>query len=186
MSRRGLRIGGGDKRGLKVEVPPGIRPSSGRLRGALFDIWRDRLGGCVFLDLFAGSGAVGLEAASLGAARVVLVEGDGRVLAALRRNAQRLQPSRVLAVEARLPGELQRRLPAGDRFDLIFADPPYGFADHAGLLAAAEPLLATDGRMAVERSWREAEPPLPAGLVAEDRRRYGDSGLTLYRRPSRR
>ncbi len=179
---RRLRISGGRLRGLKIEVPAGIRPTSGRLREALFDIWGGRLEGAGFLDLFAGSGAVGIEAASRGAARVVMIEGDRGVLPILKRNRDLagLEDLHVLSVV--LPGELRRRLPPRERFDLIFADPPYGFAEHAALLASAEPHLAASGEIALEHRWHGGEPASADGLSAIRSRRYGESGLTLYRR----
>lgn len=178
---RSLRISGGRLRGLKLEVPAGVRPTSGRLREALFDIWGGRLDGCRFLDLFAGSGAVGLEAASRGAASVRLVEGERRVLTVLARNRRRAGLEGVGELAARLPEELARRLPAGERFDLIFVDPPYGFAGLEAVLAGAAPRLAPGGEIAVEHGWREREAVAAPGLRVVDRRRYGDSGLTLLR-----
>ena len=116
---RGLRIWGGVRRGLKLQAPGSIRPTSGRLREALLSIWGGRLPGCSFLDLFAGSGAVGLEAASRGAKRVLLVEGDRRVLAGLAAATRRaLRPGlRRPAVRVRsLPGAARRHpAPAGNR-----------------------------------------------------------------------
>lgn len=179
--RRRLRIAGGARRGLRLQVPPGIRPTSGRLREALFDLWGGRVVGCRFLDLFAGSGAVGIEAASRGAARSLLVEADRRVLAVLARNRRAAALDGVAELAARLPEELPRRLGAGERFDLVFADPPYGFAAFGELLAVVEPVLAADGEIALEHPWRQG-PPEPRGLGARRSRRYGDSGLTLYRR----
>ena len=185
MSRpRRLRLSGGALRGLKIEVPPGVRPSSGRLREALFDIWGARLAGCRFLELFAGSGAVGIEAASRGAARVTLVEGDRDALAVLRRNLRLAAQCRIEALGAVLPGELRRRLPPRARYDLIFADPPYGYSAHEALLAAAEPRLAAGGEIGLEHRWTGAEPVPIAGLEVIRCRRYGDSGLTIFRRPA--
>ena len=179
---RRLRISAGTRRGLRIQSPPTIRPTSGRLREALFDLWAERLAGCRFLDLFAGSGAVGIEAASRGAAHVVLVESDRGVLAILEHNLRRVALPGVAALRARLPDELERRLPAADRFDLIFADPPYRLCDHLALLAAAESRLAARGELALEHRWTGREPVSPTGLAAISSRKYGDSGLTIYRR----
>ena len=188
MSRRAsagggqLRISGGLRRGMKLASAPGIRPTSGWLRQALFDIWSARLPGASFLDLFAGSGAVGIEAASRGARRVVLVEGDPGTHALLVRNVRRVELAGLTALRIDLPHQLDRRL--ADRFDLIFADPPYDFAAHRDLLVAAEARLEEGGEIALEHRWRDGEPQAPASLEAIDRRRYGDSGLALYRRRS--
>lgn len=181
-----LQIGGGQLRGLRISVPAAIRPTSGRLREALFNVWGGRLEGCRFLDLFAGSGAVGIEAASRGAARVLLVEGDAAVFAVMRRNRLRAGLEAVGELRTRLPGGLERRLPAGERFDLVFADPPYGFDEFGPLLAAVEPRLAAGGEIALEHRWRDGPPAASAGLVVVRSRRYGDSGLTLLARSGRR
>jgi 16S rRNA (guanine966-N2)-methyltransferase len=178
----GVRIGGGERRGLKLRVPAGIRPTSGRLREALFDIWSWRVAGCTFLDLFAGSGAVGIEAASRGAARVVLVEGDRSVLTVLRSNQLRAGLPSVEIVQADLPGGLERSLPVASRFDLIFADPPYGFDASRASLAAAARRLADGGEIAFERRWTDPDPIPPDGFLAVDSRRYGESGLSFLRR----
>ena len=177
---RRLRIAGGSRRGLRLEAPAGIRPSSGRLREALFSIWAERLAGCRFLDLFAGSGAVGLEAASRGARRVLLVEGDRRVLPVLERNRRRAALPAAESLFCRLPAELRRRLPRGERFDLVFADPPYAFAGHAALLAAIAPRLAPGGEVALEHGRGAGEPEAPPALVARLHRSYGDSMLSIF------
>jgi len=179
---RRLRIGGGSRRGLEIRAPSDIRPTSGRLREALFNVWAARLEGCRFLDLFAGSGAVGIEAASRGAARALLVEADRGVIALLRRNRLRAGLPAVEQLYARLPSGLARHLPAEERFDLVFADPPYGFDQFEALLAAVRPHLARQGEIAVEHRWRDGQPDPVDGLEAFRSRRYGDSGLTLFRR----
>ncbi len=181
MSGARLAVGGGERRGLRLETPPGIRPTAGRLREALFSHWAERLPGCRFLDLFAGSGAVGIEAASRGAAAVVLVEAAPRVHAVLERNLRRAGGAGVVAVRARLPQEIERALRGAAPFDLVFADPPYGFDAVTELLAAAEPWLAPGGELALEHAWRRS-PQAPERLAASFSRRYGDSGLTIYRR----
>ena len=182
---RGLTIAGGELRGLRIQTPAGIRPTSGRLREALFSMWNDRLAGCRFLDLFAGSGAVGLEAVSRGASRALLVEAAPRVLARLEANLRRAGIAGPEVLRARLPGELARRLPPEARFDLVFADPPYGFAELGSVLLAVEPYLAAGGEVAVEHRWRDGAPRAGDRLVAVRGRRYGDSGLTLFQRPVR-
>ena len=175
-----LRIAGGLRRGMKLASAPGIRPTSSLLRQALFDIWSARLPGSSFLDLFAGSGAVGIEAASRGAGRVVLAEGDPAVHRLLERNIRSVDLPALTALRWDLPRDLARRL--GYRFDLIFADPPYDFAAHRELLTGAEAHLEPGGEIALEHRWRDGEPQAPACLEAISRRRYGDSGLALYRR----
>ena len=178
-----VRVTGGEYRGRTLAVPSGSRPTEGRVREALFSIWADRLAGARFLDLFAGSGAVGIEAAGRGAGRVVCVDSDPRAVRAMEENLSRLgPPSRKIDVRRlSLPGGLSR-LAAGEPFDLIFADPPYAFAGHATLLAAAAPLLAQGGEIAVEHSARGDLPETAGPLVRVDVRRYGESGVSFYNR----
>lgn len=148
------------------------------MREALFSIWVDRVRGARFLDLFAGSGAVGIEALSRGAEDVVLVEGDRRITVQLRQNAERMAAEGWTAIGARVPEELQR-IGRGP-FDLIFVDPPYAFEGYAVLLEAATPLLAPHGELALEHSTRTESPQLVAGLERRDRRVYGGSTLSIY------
>lgn len=178
---RRLRLLGGRRRGLGLEVAAGVRPSPARLREALASRWAARLPGCRFLDLFAGSGAVGLEAASRGAREVVLVEESPRVFQVLERNLARLDDPGVAPRRGRLPAELPRA--AGrEPFDLVFADPPYGFDAEAALLEACVPLLRPGAELALEHAARDPAPPAPPGLELVWRRRYGDSALAVYRR----
>lgn len=175
-----LRLAGGRLRGRRLHRAPGSRPTQERVREALFSRWGAGLAGARLLELFAGSGAVGLEALSRGAAWCGFVEGDRRALATLERNRRELEleaHSDVLL--ARLPGALAR-LPASwpPRVDLIYADPPYDFAAYGELVAAAVPLLEAGGELVVEHSVR-LELELPATAVVIDERRYGDSVLTM-------
>lgn len=179
-----LRLSGGRYGGRFIAVPPEVRPTEARVREALMSIWGERLEGARVLDLFAGSGAVALEALGRGAGSATAVERDPRAAAALEANSAALGESGGLRVIAgALPLELARlahREPAG--FDLVFADPPYSFTGHAALLSGLEPLLAEGGEAVIEHSAR-SETPLEAGrLVRVDRRRYGESGLSFYRR----
>ena len=164
----------------------GTRPTSERAREALFNSLRSLLDveGARVLDLFAGSGAVGLEALSRGAAAVTLVESDRAAAAVLRRNvgAVGLPGATVLArpAAAMLAGEP----PAP--FDLVFADPPYALADEE--LAALLARLVTGGWLTdaavvvVERAARGTEMPWPEGVAPVMNRRYGE-GQLWYGRP---
>lgn len=187
MTTRTVRISGGELKGRTLSVPAPIRPSGGRLREALFDIWQDRIRDAVLFDLFAGSGAIGVEALSRGARRVVLVESDRLVLKILRQNLQSLPAADVLLLEAKLPGDLDRisaRLPAPA--DLIFADPPYDFGAYDELLAAVVPLLAEEGELAIEHRAKLELPDRVGDLTRLTTRRYGDSGLSFYGRHPKR
>jgi 16S rRNA (guanine(966)-N(2))-methyltransferase RsmD len=177
-----LHIGGGARRGLELRAPRGIRPTSARLREALFNIWGRRLSGARFLDLFAGSGIVGMEAVSRGAAEALLIEGERSSLTMIRENLRRARLPNVGMRSGKLPDDLHRCLPKDARFDLIFADPPYGFGDLGGLVRATVPYLAAGGEIAVEHGWRDAVPVTPLDLELADRRRYGDSGLSFFHR----
>ncbi len=187
----GVRLSGGAYRGRVLAVPPGARPTEGRVREALFGIWSGQLAGARLLELFAGSGAVGLEALGRGALSLLAVEADPRAVRLLHANAEALGLSGTAsgagAVDIRrlsLPAGLPR-LAAAAPFDLVFADPPYAFAAHTELLAGVAPLLAADGEVAFEHAARTDLPPEVAApgvrLVRADVRRYGESALSFYR-----
>jgi len=179
--KRALRISGGELKGRALAVPAPIRPSGARLREALLDIWQGRVRDAVLFDLFAGSGAIGLEALSRGARRVVFVESDRSVLEILRQNLQTLPATEVLVLAGELPGDLERlsdRLPASA--DLIFADPPYDFAAYDELLAGVGSLLAAEGEMAIEHRAKIELPAQVGDLTQKATRRYGDSRLSFY------
>jgi 16S rRNA (guanine966-N2)-methyltransferase len=181
--RPGVRVSGGELRGRVLSVPADTRPTEGRVRESLFSIWGERVRGCRFLDLFAGSGVVGLEALSRGARGVVFVETEPRALRTLAVNLRRVAADRVAVRPGRLPAELARMRPGADEpFDLVFADPPYRYPGYAALLAALAPLLAPTGEAVVEHASREILPEAAGELVRVDDRRYGGSGLTFYRR----
>ena len=176
------RIIGGSARGRRLRVPAGgTRPTSDRAREALFsalEAARGGLVGAVVLDLYAGSGAVGLEALSRGAAHVTLIERDARAAAVLRANAAAvgLPGAEVVAdaVEHRLG------LAPPRRYDLVFADPPYAEPVervHADLAALRERgWLAAGALIVVERAAREPF-EWPAGYTADRDRRYGEAAL---------
>jgi 16S rRNA (guanine(966)-N(2))-methyltransferase RsmD len=180
--RGGARLTGGELRGRTVAVPGETRPTEGRVREALFSIWRDRVDGGRLLDLFAGSGAVALEAASRGALVVVAVEKVPRSVAVLEQNVRRTGMVGVVEVRSgTLPAELAALAERGP-FDLVYADPPYRYPDYAELLAAVAPLLAADGEVAVEHTARRELPAEAGELVRVEVRRYGESALSFYRR----
>lgn len=163
-----VRIIGGQWRGRKLEVPelPGLRPSGDRSRETLFNWLQDRLHGARCLDLFAGTGALGLEAASRGAASVCLVERDRRLCEALRRIARDWPGGeRLDVVQADTPAWLKT---ATGPFDLVFLDPPFDSGLHRQVLAAlSRPgLLASDARVYVESDAR-SEAPSVADTEAE-------------------
>jgi 16S rRNA (guanine(966)-N(2))-methyltransferase RsmD len=142
------------------------------------------LDGCHFLDLYAGSGAVGLEAASRGAASVLLVETDARAARTVRANIAALDlATRCRLLTARLPGALTS--PPPHPYDVVFADPPYDAPDRqvADLLKAlvTQRWLAVGGLVVVERSARSAPPPGVEGITPVQSRRYGETALWYFR-----
>ncbi len=179
-----MRVIAGTYRGRVLQAPRGraIRPTSERVREALFATLGP-LEGETVLDLFAGTGALAIEALSRGAARAVLVERDPHALASLRANLATLGIDRQHAEIRR--GEALRALRTArtraETYDLVFVDPPYRHVDALGreLAAALPPLLAPQARVVVERDRRSA--PLPLGLAIERERRYGDTAITIHR-----
>ncbi len=180
-----VRISGGRLRGRSLRVADGIRPSGGRLREALFDVWQDRIYGARVLDLFAGSGAVGLEALSRGAAEAVFVEHDRQAVRHLQANCHLARPASTRVIKLELPSGFRRLAEyESRRFECIFADPPYRFTQFSELLAGLAQHLATDGEAAIEHRVGLDLPQRVGELQRVDCRRYGDSGLTFYRHRS--
>ncbi|HXZ50121.1 MAG TPA: 16S rRNA (guanine(966)-N(2))-methyltransferase RsmD [Usitatibacter sp.] len=147
--RNRVRIVGGTWRSRLVRFPPaaGLRPTPDRVRETLFNWLGQRLDGMEALDLFAGSGVLGFEALSRGAARAILVESDRRVAEALRASARELGARSAHVVEGDALGYLAR---TGERFDVVFVDPPYasGLAERA--MRELAPHLKPGGRVYVE------------------------------------
>jgi 16S rRNA (guanine966-N2)-methyltransferase len=167
---------GGSRR---LATPPGrdTRPTSDRTREALFSSLTSLCGGldgASFLDLYAGSGAVGLEAASRGARQVTLVEKDARAARVIRANIAALGASDVELVESTVKKFLDR---APIAYDVAFIDPPYADPVNETLSALAEGWLAPGAIVCVERASRDAGPAWPDGIEALQSRRYGDSAL---------
>jgi 16S rRNA (guanine966-N2)-methyltransferase len=182
-----IRIIAGTLRGRRIRVPEGdrVRPTADRVREALFDILGPAVEGARVLDLYAGTGALGLEAASRGACEVVLVERDRAVLSLLRDNVRDLG----LVDRVRLrPGEVLRVLagsPPGGPFDLVLADPPYAEAECVRVLAAlAGPgWLAAGATLVAEGEAREPIPAAPDPWRHVRRAEYGRVALDFFRFP---
>ncbi|WP_147916723.1 16S rRNA (guanine(966)-N(2))-methyltransferase RsmD [Ruania zhangjianzhongii] len=182
------RIVAGTAGGQRLQVPAkGTRPTSERVREALFS-HLDHLGytdGTLVLDLYAGSGALGLEAVSRGAARAVLVESARGAAAACRANAASTQ----LADRVRIRSvPVQRYLagpPPAEPFDLVLCDPPYADETTDEVLTAltAQGWLAGDALVVVERDVRSPAPVWPAGWQEQPARRYGETAIHLARTP---
>jgi 16S rRNA (guanine966-N2)-methyltransferase len=175
------RIIAGTARGRRLAVPPGgARPTTDRVRESMFASLDHMLGGFAgarVLDLFAGSGALGLEAASRGAAVVVLVERDRPSAAVARTNAETLGMTGVRVVAASVTAHLAGQ---PEPFDVVLADPPYATpaAEVEAVLARLTGgWLAPDAVVMVERSTRGGEFSWPPGLVALRQRAYGATTL---------
>jgi 16S rRNA (guanine966-N2)-methyltransferase len=175
------RIISGKVGGLRLQTPPGsgTRPTSDRVREALFSRLEhlDVLAGAAVLDLYAGSGALGLEAASRGATSVLLVESDRAAAAVARKNAA-LTGIPDITVRAATVERILATAPLSP-VDLVFIDPPYDIGEEVleGVLTALvhQHWLSADALVVVERSSRSPEPRWPDGLEPEGERRYGET-----------
>jgi 16S rRNA (guanine966-N2)-methyltransferase len=182
---RGFRVVAGEAKGTPLVAPEGARPTTGRVREAIFSALGD-LTGTSILDLFAGSGALGVEALSRGAARGLFVDSDPGAVQACRHNldATRLA-SRAHARRAPVSSVLSGAPPKEAPFDAVFMDPPYGApaADlEAVLTALAKPGWLTSGaRIVVERAARDDEITAPTGWDGGWRRKYGDTLVVILR-----
>jgi 16S rRNA (guanine966-N2)-methyltransferase len=181
------RVIAGSAKGVRLAAPgPGTRPLADRVKQTLFAVLEPELEGAVVLDLFAGSGAGGIEALSRGAGRAVFVEKDAGTTRVIAENLRRTS----LATR----GEVVRRDaiawladPAGAAaagpFDIVLVDPPY--ADVDGLATALELVgghLANVGVVVAKHFWRDAPPARPGLLASVRERRFGETALTFYRR----
>lgn len=179
-----MRVIAGTLRGRAILAPgtPGVRPTYDRVRESLFSMLEPSLRGASVLDLFAGSGSLGIESLSRGAARATFVEADPRVLRVVRDNVKRLGLSaRSRLVRGDAVTLLRGTLP-GAPFDLVFVDPPYssGLARPTLTLLGTRGLLAEGAVAAVERAAGD-EPPDEAGcLVRRRSKRYGGTAVDLY------
>ena len=185
------RIIAGRGRGRRLKSPPGhaTRPTGGRVRQTLFDILAPEIPGCRFLDAFAGSGGVGLEALSRGAAKIVLIDKSGPAIQAARENARVLSADGgevdVFHQDARTAlGVLSER---GRRFDIVFLDPPYDSDLYEPMLKelAAGPLLADEGLVVAEHFHKRALPDRIGELERTRNVRVGDHCLSFYRMQGR-
>lgn len=178
-----MRISGGDARGIKLKVPKRVRPASERVRHAVFASLASHVPDASVLDLYAGSGAYGLEAVSRGASSAVLVEHDHEAANACRVNANATGLSgRVRIRRSGVDRYLKHQAASDGPFDLVFADPPYSEAV-GGLLERLEEVLVPDGRVVLERRFGDgAAPEVPEGLVVEADRRYGDTRVLVLTR----
>jgi 16S rRNA (guanine966-N2)-methyltransferase len=179
------RVIAGTARSVRLEAPgEGTRPLADRVKQTLFAILEPELRGATFLDLFAGSGAGGIEALSRGAAHATFVERDAGAIRTIKANLQRTGlAERATVIRSEALAWLRDPARATEsRRDLALLDPPYEeTAALATALDALGPLLSPHARVVAKHFWRDA-PPARVGLLASDReRRFGETTLTFYR-----
>ena len=182
-----MRIVGGALRGRTLSGPstPDIRPTSDRLRESIFDILQhafdDPVSGATIIDLFAGTGALGLEALSRGASRALFVDDGAPARALLRANIETLGQGGVTRIFRRDATKLGQA-PAGERFALAFLDPPYGKNLTAPALRALHDggWLIKDALIVIEEA-ASATLDLPEAFLTEDARKYGDTQIIFAR-----
>ncbi len=180
-----MRVVAGELRGRRLSSAPGreTRPTSERARAGLFDWLGARVAGARVLDLFAGSGALGIEALSRGASESVFVERSREALRALRKNLADLSlEARASVVERDLSRGLGARVLESAGFDLVFADPPYEGGWLARLLACESlgQVLSPDAIVIAERSLRSEPEPNGARLRLLGSKRYGETAFDWY------
>lgn len=178
-----IRIIAGQWRGRKLQTPDwaGLRPTSDRLRETLFNILAPRIEGARVLDAYAGTGAVGIEALSRGAAHVTFVERDPRAVALIEGNLRALGVTdRYAIIRAGFAAAPELDRLAGP-VDIVFVDPPYGAAELIEALGAAERLVTGTTLLVVEHATRDAAPEKTGTLVRTRELTQGDSALAFYR-----
>lgn len=185
-----MRVVAGKWGGRTIRAPRGttVRPTTDRVREAVFSILGSDVEGRVALDLFAGTGAMAIESLSRGAAGAVLVESSPVALEALRANLAALEAEGAVCLPLDYR-EAVRRLSAKKRtFDLVFLDPPYGkgLVGRAAALLSRAGILAPGAVVVAERASRDPGETLPAGWRERADRRYGDTRITLYDTPDSR
>ena len=182
-----MRIIAGALKGRRLKPPTwvGLRPTSGKLRETLFNVLSPRIAGSRLLDGYAGTGAIGIEAISRGAAHVTFVDQDGRAAALIGENLQACAVVAGYTIEQGDVAVVLARIPRDAGFDVIVLDPPYGLSEVAEVLDAAGRLLGPDGVIVLERATR-TEPDVPSTLTRMRDIRSGDSTLTLLKRVEER
>ncbi|MHB9097105.1 MAG: 16S rRNA (guanine(966)-N(2))-methyltransferase RsmD [Syntrophales bacterium] len=182
-----MRIIGGEARGRRIRLPRGcrIRPTADRVKESLFDILHP-LDGASFLDMFAGCGNCGLEALSRGAGRAVFLEKEPRLADAIRENLRLLGfEGRAEVIAADAEQGVRRLAKRAERFDVLFADPPYdeGFLPEIMKWLEGADILTDSGLIVLQHSVREAlEGSCVQAMAVADQRRYGDTMLSFLKK----
>ena len=182
-----MRVIAGTLKGRRLESPDwaGVRPTSDKLRETLFNVLAPRIAGARVLDGYAGTGAVGIEALSRGAAHVTFVEQDARACALIARNLEKcrisngyaiIQSTVLQAIDRLKTRDTLHREPA---FDVVLLDPPYASDFHDALQHVGE-IVRPDGVVVLEHARKAEPPPAPGRLTRVREIQSGDSALTLY------
>jgi 16S rRNA (guanine(966)-N(2))-methyltransferase RsmD len=176
-----MRVIGGAFKGRRLKTPSweGLRPTSDKLRETLFNIVAPTIEGARVLDAYAGTGAVGIEALSRGAAHVTFIEKNPRAAALIEANLGLCGLQRGYTIHRGDVAPVLRRFPDNAAFDLIFLDPPYDADNVKDTLDAAARMLAANGVIVLERSTRR-DPDAPSALVRVRDVKSGDSTLTFF------
>ena len=176
-----MRIIAGAHKGRTLKAPKwdGLRPTSDKLRGTLFNILQTRIEGSRVLDVFAGTGAIALEALSRGAVAATCIESDRRAAALIAENATLCRESERCAIIRDVAARALVKAIAGGPFDIIVLDPPYDYADLESTVASAATQRAEGGIVILEHAAR-VTPPQPDGITLTRTVTSGDSALTFY------
>ena len=180
-----MRVISGEAKGRKLKMKESlpVRPTSDKVKGAVFNILADLMPDCCFLDLFAGSGAIGIEAWSRGAGEVVFVERDSRVFDLLQENLRSVGFVTAKSSLADFSVAISRM--SGQQFDIIYADPPYQAGLYSEIMekVAAHHLLTADGVLCLEHP-KTLEHSHGSGWQVLQQKTYGDTKITFCRQQS--
>lgn len=178
-----MRIIGGRYKSRRIRMPGYIRPTQGKVRKALFDILGN-LEGCSFLELFAGSGAVGFEAISRGARELTLVESNRQALGQIKKNIEGLEAQSCRLYPLDSAEAIKKFHRHKEKFDIIFLDPPYyrEMAKKALQMLGAYDILAPDGLIVAQHFKKESLPEAEGDLILFRQSRYGDTVLSFYKK----
>lgn len=182
-----MRIIAGRFKGLRIPSPrnKGVRPTTDRVREAMFSALGDEVVGARTLDMFAGTGAFGFEALSRGAAFAVLVEHDRQIAQLLSSTARALgAEDQVLVLTMAVSKAIPHLNGRGDTFGIVFLDPPYGTDSLGSIMInrAFPELFEPEGVLIIERSFRDAEPEAPEMFRKKSTKRYGDTVVEIFRK----
>jgi 16S rRNA (guanine966-N2)-methyltransferase len=175
-----MRIIAGERKGHTIWAPKGLetRPTSDRVRENVFNIVLPWVEGARVLDLYAGSGAMGLEALSRGAQTAVFMEADPEAVRAIEQNLDKLRLSGATVLRRDAASGLAQEATAGRKYDLVLADPPYAMTDYTAFSRYLPRVLADDGLVVLETA-AKTEPEIP-GLAVRTSRKYGSTRVTVF------